>query len=171
MKAVLDKKQVVLLVPTTVLALKHYHSFKKRYENFPVNINFISRFKTMKQKSEVMSEVTEGKVDILIGTHSVLSDKLEFHDLGLLIIDEEHRFGVAHKEKLKLLKTGVDVLTMTATPIPRTLQLSFLGIRGPLPYSNCSTKKTSNKNKDLLQIGSSHQLFVWLLKVSYPTKI
>ena len=129
MKAVLDKKQVVLLVPTTVLALQHYHSFKRRFENFPVNINFISRFKTAKQKSEVMAEVAEGKVDILIGTHAVLSDKLEFHDLGLLIIDEEHRFGVAHKEKLKVLKTGVDVLTMTATPIPRTLQLSFLGIR------------------------------------------
>jgi transcription-repair coupling factor (superfamily II helicase) len=129
MKAVLDKKQVVVLVPTTVLALQHYHSFKKRFENFPVNINFISRFKTAKQKSEVMAEVQEGKVDILIGTHAVLSDKLEFHDLGLLVIDEEHRFGVAHKEKLKVLKTGVDVLTMTATPIPRTLQLSFLGIR------------------------------------------
>lgn len=129
MKAVLDKKQVVLLVPTTVLALQHYHSFKKRYENFPVNINFISRFKTAKQKNEVMVEVAEGKVDILIGTHAVLSDKLEFHDLGLLIIDEEHRFGVAHKEKLKVMKAGVDVLTMTATPIPRTLQLSFLGIR------------------------------------------
>jgi transcription-repair coupling factor (superfamily II helicase) len=129
MKAVLDKKQVVVLVPTTVLALQHYHSFRRRFENFPVNINFISRFKTAKQKSEVMVEVAEGKVDILIGTHSVLSDKLEFHDLGLLIIDEEHRFGVAHKEKLKTLKTGIDVLTMTATPIPRTLQLSFLGIR------------------------------------------
>lgn len=129
MKAVLDKKQVVLLVPTTVLALQHYHSFKKRFENFPVNINFISRFKTAKQKSEVMIEVAEGKVDILIGTHAVLSDKIEYNDLGLLIIDEEHRFGVAHKEKLKVLKTGVDVLTMTATPIPRTLQLSFLGIR------------------------------------------
>lgn len=129
MKAVLDKKQVVVLVPTTVLALQHYHSFVKRYENFPVNINFISRFKTTKEKNEVMAEVSEGKVDILIGTHAVLSDKLEFHDLGLLIIDEEHRFGVAHKEKLKVLKTGVDVLTMTATPIPRTLQLSFLGIR------------------------------------------
>lgn len=129
MKAVLDKKQVVLLVPTTVLALQHYHSFKKRFENFPVNINFISRFKTPKQKSEVMVEVAEGKIDILIGTHAVLSDKLEFNDLGLLIIDEEHRFGVAHKEKLKVLKTGIDVLTMTATPIPRTLQLSFLGIR------------------------------------------
>jgi transcription-repair coupling factor (superfamily II helicase) len=129
MKAVLDKKQVVLLVPTTVLALQHYHSFKRRFENFPVNINFVSRFKTAKQKAEVLVEVAEGKVDILIGTHAVLSDKVEFHDLGLLIIDEEHRFGVAHKEKLKVLKTGVDVLTMTATPIPRTLQLSFLGIR------------------------------------------
>ena len=129
MKAVLDKKQVVILVPTTVLALQHFHSFKRRFENFPVNIDFISRFKTAKQKSEVMVKVAEGKVDILIGTHAVLSDKLEFYDLGLLIIDEEHRFGVAHKEKLKLLKTGIDVLTMTATPIPRTLQLSFLGIR------------------------------------------
>ncbi len=129
MKAVLDKKQVVVLVPTTVLALQHYHSFKKRFENFPVNIDFISRFKTAKEKAEVIHKVTEGKVDIVIGTHAVLSDKLEFHDLGLLIIDEEHRFGVAHKEKLKVLKTGLDVLTMTATPIPRTLQLSFLGIR------------------------------------------
>jgi transcription-repair coupling factor (superfamily II helicase) len=129
MKAVLDKKQVVILVPTTVLALQHYHSFTKRFENFPVTIDFISRFKTAKQKSEVMSKVAEGKIDILIGTHAVLSDKLEFHDLGLLVIDEEHRFGVAHKEKLKVLRSGVDVLTMTATPIPRTLQLSFLGIR------------------------------------------
>jgi transcription-repair coupling factor (superfamily II helicase) len=129
MKAVLDKKQVVVLVPTTVLALQHYHSFKKRFQDFPVNIDFISRFKTAKEKNQVMLKVTEGQVDILIGTHAVLSDKLEFHDLGLLIIDEEHRFGVAHKEKLKVIKSGVDVLTMTATPIPRTLQLSFLGIR------------------------------------------
>ena len=129
MKAVLDKKQVVVLVPTTVLALQHYHSFKKRFENFPVIVDFISRFKTPKEKTEVMGKVAEGKVDILIGTHAVLSEKLEFHDLGLLVIDEEHRFGVAHKEKLKVLKSGLDVLTMTATPIPRTLQLSFLGIR------------------------------------------
>ncbi len=129
MKAVLDKKQVVVLVPTTVLALQHYHSFKRRFENFPVNIDFISRFKTAKQKTEVMQAVSEGKVDILIGTHAVLSDKLEFLDLGLLVIDEEHRFGVAHKEKLKVMRSGIDVLTMTATPIPRTLQLSFLGIR------------------------------------------
>jgi transcription-repair coupling factor (superfamily II helicase) len=129
MKAVLDKKQVVILVPTTVLALQHYHSFTKRFENFPVIVDFISRFKTPKEKAQTMVKVQEGKVDILIGTHAVLSEKLEFHDLGLLIIDEEHRFGVAHKEKLKVLKTGIDVLTMTATPIPRTLQLSFLGIR------------------------------------------
>ncbi|HXH75075.1 MAG TPA: transcription-repair coupling factor [Bacteriovoracaceae bacterium] len=129
MKAVLDKKQVVVLVPTTVLALQHFHSFKKRFENFPVNVDFISRFKSPKEKTLVMKQVSEGKVDILIGTHAVLSDKLEFYDLGLLVIDEEHRFGVAHKEKLKVLKSGVDVLTMTATPIPRTLQLSFLGIR------------------------------------------
>ncbi len=129
MKAVLDKKQVVVLVPTTVLALQHYHSFKKRFEKFPVNIDFISRFKTPKEKSEVIKKVKEGLVDVLIGTHSVLSDKLEFYDLGLMIIDEEHRFGVAHKEKLKTLKSNIDVLTMTATPIPRTLQLSFLGIR------------------------------------------
>lgn len=129
MKAVLDKKQVVILVPTTVLALQHFHSFKKRFENFPVVVDMISRFKTAKEKTEVMQKVSEGKVDILIGTHAVLSDKLEFFDLGLLVIDEEHRFGVAHKEKLKVIKSGVDVLTMTATPIPRTLQLSFLGIR------------------------------------------
>ena len=129
MKAVLDKKQVVILVPTTILALQHYHSFKKRFENFPVIVDFVSRFKTAKEKTKTLQAVSEGKVDILVGTHAVLSDKLEFHDLGLLVIDEEHRFGVAHKEKLKVLKTGIDVLTMTATPIPRTLQLSFLGIR------------------------------------------
>src|SRR5690606_21338340 len=115
MKAVLDKKQVVILVPTTVLALQHYHSFKKRFLNFPVNIDFISRFKSPKEKTQVMQAVADGKVDILIGTHAVLSDKLDFQDLGLLVIDEEHRFGVAHKEKLKVLRTGVDVLTMTAT--------------------------------------------------------
>ena len=129
MKAVLDKKQVVILVPTTVLALQHYHSFKKRFENFPVNVDFVSRFKSAKEKTETLNKVAEGKVDILVGTHAVLSDKLHFYDLGLLVIDEEHRFGVGHKEKLKVLKSGIDVLTMTATPIPRTLQLSFLGIR------------------------------------------
>jgi len=129
MKAVLDKKQVVVLVPTTVLALQHFHSFKKRFEKFPVNIDFISRFKSPKEKNQVLLQMQEGKIDILIGTHAVLSDKIDFFDLGLVIIDEEHRFGVGHKEKLKVIKSSIDVLTMTATPIPRTLQLSFLGIR------------------------------------------
>jgi len=129
MKAVLDKKQVVVLVPTTVLALQHYHSFKKRFKDFPVVVDFVSRFKSAKEKNQTIQLVNEGKVDILVGTHAVLSEKIDFQDLGLLIIDEEHRFGVGHKEKLKVLKTGIDVLTMTATPIPRTLQLSFLGIR------------------------------------------
>ncbi len=128
-KAVLDKKQVVILVPTTVLALQHFHSFKKRFSQFPVNVEMLSRFKTPKEKKEVISLIAEGKVDIVVGTHAILSDKIEFFDLGLLVIDEEHRFGVGHKEKLKVLKTGIDVLTMTATPIPRTLQMSFLGIR------------------------------------------
>lgn len=128
-KAVLDKKQVVILVPTTVLALQHYHSFCERFKNFPVNIEMLSRFRTAKQSSEIIKGIQEGKVDIIVGTHAVLSSKVEFNDLGLVVIDEEHRFGVNHKEKLKVLKNGVDVLTMTATPIPRTLQMAFLGIR------------------------------------------
>lgn len=128
-KAVLDKKQVVILVPTTVLALQHFHSFRNRFKNFPVTIEMLSRFKTAKETAEVIKGTKEGRVDIVVGTHAVLSDKVEFNDLGLVIIDEEHRFGVNHKEKLKVIKNGVDVLTMTATPIPRTLQLAFLGIR------------------------------------------
>lgn len=128
-KAVLDKKQVVVLVPTTVLALQHFHSFKNRFKNFPVAIEMLSRFKSAKESAEIIRQVKDGKIDIVVGTHAVLSEKVEFNDLGLVVIDEEHRFGVNHKEKLKVLKSGVDVLTMTATPIPRTLQLAFLGIR------------------------------------------
>ena len=129
LKAVLDKKQVSILVPTTVLALQHYNTFMKRFENFPVSIEFVSRFKTASQTKDILKRVEEGKVDILIGTHKLLSDKIIYKDLGLVVIDEEQRFGVAHKEKLKLLKETVDALVMTATPIPRTLQMSFLGIR------------------------------------------
>ncbi|OUR92968.1 transcription-repair coupling factor [Halobacteriovorax marinus] len=128
-KAVLDKKQVCVLVPTTVLALQHYNSFIKRFDKFPVEIEFLSRFKTAKQAKEILEKVELGKIDILIGTHKLLSGKLKYQDLGLVVVDEEQRFGVAHKEKLKLLKANVDFLTLTATPIPRTLQLSFLGIR------------------------------------------
>jgi transcription-repair coupling factor (superfamily II helicase) len=128
-KAVLDKKQICILVPTTVLAFQHYNTFIKRFSQFPVSIEYISRFKSPKQVKSILERVEEGKVDILIGTHKLLSDKIKYKDLGLVIIDEEQRFGVAHKEKLKLLKASVDSLVMTATPIPRTLQMSFLGIR------------------------------------------
>ncbi|MFP5458505.1 MAG: transcription-repair coupling factor [Bacteriovoracia bacterium] len=128
-KAVLDKKQVVILVPTTVLALQHYNSFKRRFQNFPVTIDMLSRFKSAKETREVLEKLKEGKIDIVVGTHAVLAEKVEFQDLGLVVIDEEHRFGVNHKEKLKVLKKGVDVLTMTATPIPRTMQMSFIGVR------------------------------------------
>lgn len=128
-KAVLDKKQVVVLVPTTVLALQHFHSFRRRFQSFPLTVEMLSRFKTAKESAEVVRRLKEGTVDIVIGTHAVLADKIEFHDLGLVVIDEEHRFGVNHKEKLKVLKQGVDVMTMTATPIPRTMQMAFIGVR------------------------------------------
>lgn len=128
-KAVLDHKQVAVLVPTTVLSLQHSHSFRERFKDTAVEIDFLSRFKSTKEANETISKLEEGKIDIIIGTHKLLSDKIKFHDLGLVIVDEEHRFGVGHKEKLKLLKENTDFLTMTATPIPRTLQISFLGIR------------------------------------------
>ena len=128
-KAVLDKKQVVVLVPTTILALQHYNSFKKRFNQFPVNLEFLSRFKSPKETNKILESLKNGDVDIIIGTHKLLSDRVKFRDLGLVIVDEEQRFGVNHKEKLKVLKANVDFLTLTATPIPRTLQLSFLGLR------------------------------------------
>ncbi len=128
-KAVEDKKQVAVLVPTTILALQHYNSFSKRFKDFPVRIEFISRFKSAKESKEILEKAEKGGIDILIGTHKLLSDKLKFSDLGLVIVDEEQRFGVGHKEKLKLMKASVDFLTLTATPIPRTLQMAFLGLR------------------------------------------
>lgn len=128
-KAVEDKKQVAILVPTTILALQHFNSFTKRFKDFPVKIEFISRFKSAKESKEILEKAARGEIDILIGTHKLLSDKLKFADLGLVIVDEEQRFGVGHKEKLKLMKASVDFLTLTATPIPRTLQMAFLGLR------------------------------------------
>ena len=128
-KAVLDHKQVAVLVPTTVLALQHYYSFKERFKNFAVNIEFLSRFKSPKETTKIKSDLEKGEIDIVIGTHKLLSDKIKYADLGLVVVDEEQRFGVGHKEKLKVLKKSVDFLTMTATPIPRTLQLAFLGLR------------------------------------------
>ena len=128
-KAVNDHKQVAILVPTTVLAQQHYTNFKERFNDFAVNVDVLSRFRTKSEQSETLEGLKKGQVDIIIGTHRLLSQDVEFADLGLIVIDEEQRFGVKHKEKLKELKTKVDVLTLTATPIPRTLHMSMLSIR------------------------------------------
>ncbi|GGK32071.1 transcription-repair-coupling factor [Caldalkalibacillus thermarum] len=128
-KAVMDSKQVAVLVPTTILAQQHYETFKERFRDFPVEIDVLSRFRTRKEQNETVKRIKNGVVDIIIGTHRLLSKDVQFKDLGLLIVDEEQRFGVAHKEKIKQLKANVDVLTLTATPIPRTLHMSMLGVR------------------------------------------
>ena len=128
-KAVMDAKQVAVLVPTTLLAEQHHENFVNRFANFPVNIEVVSRFKSAKDITEICKRLREGKIDIIIGTHKLLNDKFKYKDLGLLIIDEEQRFGVKHKEKIKHLKNTIDVLTLSATPIPRTLHMSLIGIR------------------------------------------
>jgi transcription-repair coupling factor (superfamily II helicase) len=128
-KAVQDGKQVAVLAPTTVLAFQHYESFKRRFSNFPVNVEMISRFRTAKEKAAILEKSAAGKIDILIGTHAVLAQKLKFQDLGLLVVDEEQRFGVRHKERLKQMRAQIDVLAMSATPIPRTLHMSLVGLR------------------------------------------
>ncbi len=128
-KVATDGKQVAVLVPTTVLALQHYNTFRERMANMPVRIEYLSRLKTQKEIKEILADLEEGKIDILIGTHKLIGKGVKWHDLGLLIIDEEQKFGVAAKEKLKSLRANVDVLTLTATPIPRTLQFSLLGAR------------------------------------------
>ena len=128
-KAVSDGKQVAILVPTTILALQHYKTFSERMGNFGINVEYVNRFKTAKQKREIYERTKEGKVEILIGTHAILSKDVGFKDLGLLVIDEEQKFGVAAKEKLRNLKVNVDTLTLTATPIPRTLQFSLMAAR------------------------------------------
>lgn len=128
-KAAIEGKQVAVLVPTTILAQQHYETFRERFSGYPFNIKVLSRFRTRKEQTETIKGVKAGTVDVLIGTHRLLSQDVVFKDLGLLIVDEEQRFGVSHKEKLKRLKTSVDVLTLTATPIPRTLHMSMLGVR------------------------------------------
>lgn len=128
-KAVMDQKQVAYLVPTTVLADQQYQGFKQRMEEFPIKVEVLNRFKTKKQQEEIVKKLKLGEIDVVVGTHRLLSQDVEFKDLGLLIIDEEHRFGVKAKEKIKQYKTNVDVLTMTATPIPRTLHMSIVGVR------------------------------------------
>ncbi len=128
-KAVQDSKQVAYLVPTTILAQQHYNTFTQRMKDFPVKIELLSRFRTKKQQTESIKRLESGLSDIVIGTHRILSKDVKFKDLGLVIVDEEQRFGVTHKEKLKNLKENLDVLTLTATPIPRTLHMSLSGIR------------------------------------------
>ncbi len=128
-KTCCDGKQAAILVPTTILAYQHYQTFKERFKNFPVTVDYINRFKSSKEKKLTLQKLTEGKIDIIVGTHGLLGKDVKFKDLGLMVIDEEQKFGVAHKEKLKLLKTNVDSLTLTATPIPRTLQFSLMGAR------------------------------------------
>ncbi|WP_203364422.1 transcription-repair coupling factor [Bacillus sp. REN10] len=128
-KAIADEKQVAFLVPTTILAQQHYETMLERFRDFPINVGLLSRFRSKKQQTETLKGLKNGTVDIVVGTHRLLSKDVQYHELGLLIVDEEQRFGVTHKEKIKKLKTNVDVLTLTATPIPRTLHMSMLGVR------------------------------------------
>ena len=128
-KAVQDSKQVAFLVPTTILAQQHYETMKERFADFPVEVSLLSRFRSKKQQTDTIKGLKEGTIDVVVGTHRLLSKDIVYQDLGLLIVDEEQRFGVTHKEKIKQLKTNVDVLTLTATPIPRTLHMSMIGVR------------------------------------------
>ena len=128
-KAIMDGKQVAFLVPTTILAQQHYETIRERFQGFPVEVGLLSRFRTKKQQTETIKGIKAGTIDVVIGTHRILSKDIVYRDLGLLVIDEEQRFGVTHKEKIKKMKANVDVLTLTATPIPRTLHMSMLGVR------------------------------------------
>src|SRR5690242_1248699 len=128
-KAVMDGKQVAFLAPTTVLAFQHLKTLRDRFQGFPMAIEMVSRFRTKQETKTILDGVASGKVDIIVGTHRLLSKDVTFKDLGLLVVDEEQRFGVAHKERIKQMRKRIDVLTMTATPIPRTLNMSLVGIR------------------------------------------
>jgi len=140
-KAMMDNKQVAFLVPTTILAYQHYTNLLRRLQQFPIRVEMLSRFRTVSQQDMIVRDLKDGKIDIVVGTHRLISDDIAFNDLGLLIIDEEHRFGVEHKEKIKKLKIGIDVLTLTATPIPRTLYMGLIGIK------NISLIKTPPKDR------------------------
>src|SRR5206468_411632 len=128
-KAAMDGKQVAVLAPTTLLAEQHFLTFSERFAPFPVTVKMLSRFVSPAEQWRVVQDVAAGKIDVVIGTHRLLGKDLAFKDLGLLVVDEEQRFGVSHKERLKALRAQVDVLTMTATPIPRTLEMALTGIR------------------------------------------
>ncbi len=163
-KAVADNKQVAILVPTTILALQHYNTFRERLKNFPATVDYINRFRTAKQQKETLKNLAAGQVDILIGTHRIVSKDVEFNDLGLLIIDEEQKFGVSIKEKLKSMKINVDTLTLTATPIPRTLQFSLMGARDlsiintPPPNRYPVQTELHSINEDLIRDAINYEL-------------
>ncbi len=144
-KVVMDGKQAAVLAPTTVLAFQHYNTFRQRFTAFPVHIQLLSRFRSPKEQKQVIEDLAMGRIDVIVGTHRLLSKDVEFKDLGLVIVDEEQRFGVTHKERLKAMKTRVDVLTLTATPIPRTLNMALLGLR------DMSTIETPPKNRLAIQ--------------------
>ncbi len=163
-KAATDGKQVAALVPTTILAFQHYRSFKERLKDFPVNISYLNRFRSAKQKSEIKEGLKNGKIDIVIGTHQLVSKDIEFKDLGLLIIDEEHKFGVNVKDKLKTLKANIDTLTLTATPIPRTLQFSLMAardlsvIKTPPPNRQPVETQIIGFNEEILRDAISYEI-------------
>ncbi len=144
-RAVISGKQVAFLTPTTVLSFQHYNTFKKRFSQFPINVDFLSRFKTKREQKEILERLKDGNIDIIIGTHRLLSKDVKFRDLGLLIVDEEQRFGVRHKEKIKMLNKKIDVLYLSATPIPRTLYMALSGIR------NISVIETPPTNRLAIQ--------------------
>jgi transcription-repair coupling factor (superfamily II helicase) len=163
-KAAVDGKQVAVLVPTTILALQHYNTFRERLRNFPCTVDYISRLRKPKDQKETLKKLEEGKVDIIIGTHRLLGADIKFKDLGLLILDEEQKFGVAAKEKLKKLKLNVDALTLTATPIPRTLQFSLMGARDlsiintPPPNRHPIVTELHTFNEDIIREGIQYEV-------------
>jgi transcription-repair coupling factor (superfamily II helicase) len=163
-KAVADSKQVAILVPTTILALQHYNTFRERLKDFPCNVEYINRFKKGRQQSDIISKLETGKIDIIIGTHRLLGSDIKFKDLGLLVIDEEQKFGVSAKEKLKNLKLNVDTLTLTATPIPRTLQFSLMGARDlsvintPPPNRHPIVTEIHTFNEDIISEGIDYEV-------------
>ncbi|WP_018676016.1 transcription-repair coupling factor [Riemerella columbina] len=163
-KAATDGKQVAVLVPTTILAFQHYRSFQERLKDFPVTVSYLNRFRTAKQKRETLEQLEAGKIDIIIGTHQLASNKVKFKDLGLLIIDEEHKFGVSVKDKLKTMKANIDTLTLTATPIPRTLQFSLMAardlsvIKTPPPNRQPVETQLVSFNEEILRDAISYEL-------------
>ncbi len=163
-KAVDNGKQVAVLVPTTILAFQHYKTFSERLKNFPVVVDYLNRFRTAKEKTQIKKDLTEGKIDIIIGTHALVSDKIKYKDLGLMIIDEEQKFGVSVKEKLKIIRKNIDTLTLTATPIPRTLQFSLINerdlsvINTPPPNRHPIETQVVRFNEEIIRDAISYEI-------------